>query len=53
MYWHSHEMLYGFVVAAVAGFLLTAVPSWTGARGFAGRPLMIVVGLWMLGQQWP
>jgi len=50
MYWHSHEMLYGFVMAAVAGFLLTAVPSWTGARGFAGRPLMIVVVLWFLGR---
>jgi uncharacterized protein involved in response to NO len=50
MYWHSHEMLYGFVMAAVAGFLLTAVPSWTGARGFAGRPLMILVGLWLLGR---
>jgi uncharacterized protein involved in response to NO len=50
MYWHSHEMLYGFVMAAVAGFLLTAVPSWTGARGFAGRPLIIVVGLWILGR---
>lgn len=50
MYWHSHEMLYGFIVAAVAGFLLTAVPSWTGARGFAGRPLMIVVSLWILGR---
>jgi uncharacterized protein involved in response to NO len=50
MYWHAHEMLYGFVIAAVAGFLLTAVPSWTGTRGFAGRPLMIVVSLWMLGR---
>ena len=50
MYWHAHEMLYGFVIAAVAGFLLTAVPSWTGARGFAGRPLMLVVGLWILGR---
>ena len=50
MYWHSHEMLYGFVVAAVAGFLLTAVPSWTGARGFAGTPLIIVVGLWLAGR---
>jgi len=50
MYWHSHEMLYGFVMAAVAGFLLTAVPSWTGARGFAGRPLIIVVSLWILGR---
>ena len=50
MYWHSHEMLSGFVMAAVAGFLLTAVPSWTGSRGFAGRPLMIAVALWMLGR---
>jgi uncharacterized protein involved in response to NO len=50
MYWHSHEMLYGFVVAAVAGFLLTAAPSWTGARGFAGTPLIIVVGLWTAGR---
>ncbi|HEY6922292.1 MAG TPA: NnrS family protein, partial [Steroidobacteraceae bacterium] len=37
--WHGHEMLFGFIVAAIAGFLLTAVPSWTGARGFAGWPL--------------
>lgn len=50
MYWHSHEMIYGFVMAAVAGFLLTAVPSWTGARGFAGRPLIAVVALWVLGR---
>jgi uncharacterized protein involved in response to NO len=50
MYWHSHEMLYGFVMAAVAGFLLTAVPSWTGTRGFAGRPLFLVVCLWILGR---
>ena len=50
MYWHSHEMIYGFVMAAVAGFLLTAVPSWTGSRGFAGRPLMVAVGLWIAGR---
>jgi uncharacterized protein involved in response to NO len=50
MYWHSHEMLYGFVMAAVAGFLLTAVPSWTGARGFAGRPLIAAVALWFAGR---
>jgi uncharacterized protein involved in response to NO len=36
--WHGHEMVFGFVAAAIAGFLLTAVPSWTGARGFAGAP---------------
>ena len=58
--WHGHEMLFGFIVAAVAGFLLTAVPSWTGARGFAGWPLACVSGLWLLGriavatsQLWP
>jgi len=50
MYWHAHEMVYGFVVAAMAGFLLTAVPSWTGTRGFGGRPLVILVGLWILGR---
>jgi len=50
MYWHAHEMLYGFVIAAVAGFLLTAVPSWTGARGFAGWPLLVAVAAWLLGR---
>lgn len=48
--WHGHEMLFGFIVAAIAGFLLTAVPSWTGARGFAGGPLALVSGLWLLGR---
>jgi len=58
--WHGHEMLFGFIVAAIAGFLLTAVPSWTGARGFAGWPLAMISGLWLLGriavatsQLWP
>ncbi len=50
MYWHSHEMLYGFVAAAIAGFLLTAVPSWTGARGFAGTPLYVLVAAWAAGR---
>jgi uncharacterized protein involved in response to NO len=48
--WHGHEMLYGFVGAAIAGFLLTAVPSWTGARGFAGTPLILLVALWLTGR---
>jgi uncharacterized protein involved in response to NO len=48
--WHGHEMLYGFVGAAVAGFLLTAVPSWTGARGFAGMPLLAVTCVWIAGR---
>ena len=50
MYWHAHELLYGFVVAAISGFMLTAVPSWTGARGFAGRPLTTLVLLWIAGR---
>jgi len=48
--WHGHEMLFGFVGAAIAGFLLTAVPSWTGARGFAGWPLLTLAALWALGR---
>jgi uncharacterized protein involved in response to NO len=49
-FWHGHEMLYGFVGAAIAGFLLTAVPSWTGARGFAGLPLVTLAMLWLAGR---
>ncbi len=48
--WHGHEMLFGFIGAAIAGFLLTAVPSWTGERGFGGRPLAMLVGLWLFGR---
>ncbi len=48
--WHVHEMLYGFVVAAMAGFLLTAVPSWTNQRGYAGAPLVLLVALWLAGR---
>jgi uncharacterized protein involved in response to NO len=45
--WHGHEMLFGFISAATAGFLLTAVPSWTGQKGFAGAPLAGLVALWL------
>ena len=48
--WHAHEMIFGFVGAAIAGFLLTAVPSWTGQRGFAGFPLVVLVSLWLCGR---
>jgi uncharacterized protein involved in response to NO len=48
--WHGHEMIFGFIGAAMAGFLLTAVPSWTGRRGFAGWPLALLAGLWLLGR---
>lgn len=47
---HAHEMLFGLVSAAIAGFMLTAVPSWTGTRGFGGFPLVILTILWLLGR---
>lgn len=48
--WHAHEMLFGTVVAAVAGFLLTAVPSWTGTKAVSGAPLMALAALWIAGR---
>ena len=48
--WHGHEMLFGFVAAAIGGFLLTAVPSWTGKRGFAGWPLVMATLAWLAGR---
>ena len=44
--WHRHEMLFGFVGAVIAGFLLTAVPNWTGRLPIAGAPLAALFGLW-------
>lgn len=49
-HWHGHEMIFGFIGAAIAGFLLTAVPSWTGSRGFAGAPLVALTLLWLAGR---
>jgi uncharacterized protein involved in response to NO len=48
--WHVHEFLFGFVVAAIAGFLLTAIPNWTGRLPLQGRPLAGLVLLWLLGR---
>ncbi len=48
--WHAHEMLFGFVFAAVAGFLLTAVPSWTGRPPLHGLPLGLLALLWVAGR---
>jgi uncharacterized protein involved in response to NO len=45
--WHGHEMVFGFGEAAVAGFLLTAVPNWTGAPALHGRPLAALTALWL------
>lgn len=50
MYWHAHEMLFGFVGAAIAGFLLTAVPGWTGRKSYSGAPLMTLFATWLAGR---
>jgi uncharacterized protein involved in response to NO len=48
--WHIHEMLFGFVMAAVAGFLLTAIPNWTNRLPVSGNPLALLATLWLLGR---
>ncbi len=48
--WHIHEMLYGYVAAVVAGFLLTAIPNWTGRLPVTGAPLAALAGLWLAGR---
>lgn len=48
--WHAHELLYGFLPAIVAGFMLTAVPNWTGRLPIAGWPLAGLAGLWLVGR---
>ena len=48
--WHMHEMLYGYVPAALSGFLLTAIPNWTGRPGLKGAPLAALFGLWLAGR---
>lgn len=48
--WHIHEMLFGFVMAAVGGFLLTAIANWTKRLPVSGYPLAVLTGLWVLGR---
>jgi len=48
--WHVHSLLFGYVPAIIAGFLLTAVPNWTGRLPVAGWPLAGLVALWLAGQ---
>ena len=45
--WHSHEMLYGYALAVIAGFLPTAVKQWTGISTVSGAPLLALFMLWM------
>ena len=48
--WHRHEMPFGFASAVVAGFLLTAVPNWTGRPGVRGWPLIGLFAVWLLAR---
>ncbi|MBL8612706.1 MAG: NnrS family protein [Myxococcales bacterium] len=48
--WHGHEMVFGFAVAVIAGFLLTAVGNWTGRETAVGAPLLGLAGLWAAGR---
>ena len=48
--WHVHEMLFGYLSGVMAGFLLTAVPNWTGRLPVLGAPLVLLVGLWVAGR---
>ena len=51
--WHSHEMIFGYAVAVIAGFLLTAVRNWTERPTPAGRYLGAMVALWLFARILP
>jgi len=50
LWWHGHEMLFGLVAAAIAGFLLTSTPVWSGRPALVGRPLAALFALWAAGR---
>ncbi len=51
--YHSHEMIFGFAVAIISGFLLTAARNWTGLAVISGWKLATLVGIWLLGRALP
>jgi uncharacterized protein involved in response to NO len=48
--WHVHEMVFGYGAAVVAGFLLTAIPNWTGRMPLQGGPLAVLASIWTAGR---
>lgn len=50
LHWHAHEMLFGYLQAVIAGFVLTAIPNWTGRLPLSGWPLAGLVLLWSAGR---
>ena len=50
LHWHSHEMLFGLIPAAIAGFLLTAICNWTGAAPLTPKGLFALMIIWLAGR---
>lgn len=50
IWWHAHEMIFGFAVAVIIGFLFTAGRNWTGLDTPAGKPLMVLAAVWLAGR---
>lgn len=48
--WHAHELIFGYGGAVVAGFLLTAIPNWTGRLPVTGKPLALLAATWVAGR---
>jgi uncharacterized protein involved in response to NO len=48
--WHAHEMIFGYAMAAISGFLLTAIPNWTGRLPVRGWSLAALALLWLTGR---
>ena len=53
VHWHAHEMIYGYAMAVIAGFLLTAVKNWTGVQTTHGFALFVLAGIWVLARLMP
>jgi len=51
--WHAHEMIFGYAMAVVAGFLLTAIKNWTGIEVLRGKPLAFLLAIWLLARILP
>ena len=49
-HWHAHEMIYGFTLAIISGFLLTAIKNWTGVQTIQHRPLLLLFSLWVVAR---
>ncbi len=48
--WHAHEMIYGYALAVITGFLLTATKNWTGIQTLHGKPLLLLLSLWAVAR---